>query len=235
MQTAAVEAFRRGLESAYETRLRLQPGDVLVVDNRRVLHGRTAIEGESERLLERLWICEEATPSPTRSANGFVLPESISAARIEELVGRGVDLAVAAIDRSMVKMKLQDEDEGKGWTPAECEDAELEYKRYLTLNRRYEDRAIVPTKQIDTIWHYHILDTRAYHRDCERVFGEYFHHFPYFGMRGEKDEENLKASFFETVELYETEFGEAMLRNEEVATDCWHDCKGRCWHACKSG
>ena len=53
-------------------------------------------------------------------------------------------------------------------------------------------------------------------------------------MRGDEDEENLKASFFETVELYEREFGEPMLRNQAVATDCWHACQGRCWHACKS-
>lgn len=234
-QAAAVEAFRQGVEAADEVQIRLEPGDLLIIDNRRVLHGRTAIEGNKQRLLERCWIREgeEGEPGPRR-VDGFVLPEPISERRIAELVAGGIDPKVAAIDLSMVKMKLQDADEGKGWTPAECEEAEVEYKRYLTLNMRYEDRAIVPTKQIDTMWHYHILDTRAYHKDCEAVFGEYFHHFPYFGMRGEEDEENLKASFFETVELYEGEFGESMLRNEEMATDCWHDCKGRCWHACSS-
>jgi hypothetical protein len=234
-QTDAVEAFRRGVEQAEEVSVRLQPDDLLVIDNRRILHGRSAVEGNKDRLLERYWICEQGSlEQGVRQVDGFVLPEPISEERVDELISAGVDCDVAAIDLSMVKMKLQEVDEGKGWTPAECETAELEYKRYLTLNIRHDDRAIVPTKQIDTMWHYHILDTRAYHADCEQVFGEYFHHFPYFGMRGEEDRENLDASFFETVDLYEEEFGESMLRNHEVATDCWHDCQGRCWNECSN-
>ncbi len=234
---AAVDAFRKALEDTEVTRFKLAPGDVLILDNTRMLHGRTAIEGDDERLLERYWIQKQSSPrqhSKTRHGESTVLllPEPISEERIAELKAGGIDPDVAAIDLSMVKMKLQDEDEGKGWTPAECDEAEVEYKRYLTLNLRYEDKAIVPTKQMDTMWHYHILDTRAYHRDTEAVFGEYFHHFPYFGMRGDEDAENLKNSFFETVELYEAEFGESMLRNQSVATDCWHDCQGRCWNAC---
>jgi alpha-ketoglutarate-dependent taurine dioxygenase len=35
---------------------KLQPGDVLIVDNRRMLHGRTAIEGNKDRHLKRFWI-----------------------------------------------------------------------------------------------------------------------------------------------------------------------------------
>lgn len=234
-QTAAAEAFRRGVEEAEEVQIRLEPGDLLVIDNRRILHGRTAIKGNKNRLLKRYWVGEQEVADPKlRSVKGYVLPEKICEARVAELMDKGVEPAVAAIDMSMVKMKLQDADEGAGWTPAECEEAELEYKRYLTLNMRYEDRAIVPTKQIDTMWHFHILDTRAYHKDCDEVFGEYFHHFPYFGMRGDDDAQDLEDSFYETAELYEKDFGEAMLRNHAVATDCWHDCQGRCWHACSS-
>ena len=240
----AYDVFRDAVSNATVTKLKLQPGDVLVVDNTRVLHGRTAIEEDSDRCLKRYWIksdrrnvpCEPSSETKRRHAlpdnTDLELPDPITEHRVEELKRRGVEPAIAEIDLSMVKMKLRDQDEGKGWTIEECETAELEYKRYLTLNFRYEDRAIVPTKQIDDFWHYHILDTRAYHRDCQRVFGEYFHHFPYFGMRGDEDEENLKNSFFETVDLYEREFGESMLRYESQSTDCWNDCKGRCWHAC---
>ncbi len=86
---------------------------------------------------------------------------------------------------------------------------------------------------MDTMWHYHILDTRAYVRDSERVFGGYFHHYPYFGLRGDEDARRLKATFETTKELYEREFGEPMARNRE--SDCWHDCEDRCWHACADG
>jgi hypothetical protein len=80
------------------------------------------------------------------------------------------------------------------------------------------------------MWHYHILDTRAYHGDCQRVFGGYFHHFPYFGLRGDDDARRLQAAFAKTKALYEETFGEPLARNREA--DCWHDCQDRCWHAC---
>ena len=159
------------------------------------------------------------------------LPESISLDRIEELKSKGVHPQVAEIDLSMVKMKIQDADEGLGWTEQECEDAELEYKRFLTLNIMYP-RAIVPNTVMDNFWHYHILDTRAYHSDSEKVFGGYFHHFPYFGMRGEEDEKELIKAFERTKVLYEEAFGEPMLR--EGQSNCWHDCQGRCWHSCSN-
>jgi hypothetical protein len=234
-QRDALDAYRDALAQADAIEIRLEPGDVLVIDNTRMLHGRTEISGNQDRLLQRYWVRRDADDASNRIVTGELeLPDPISEERIRELIARGVDPDVAAIDLSMVKMKLQEEDEGKGWSRTECEEAELEYKRYLTLNIRYEERAIVPTKQIDDFWHYHILDTRAYHRDCQEVFGEYFHHFPYFGMRGEEDADNLERSFMETVELYEREFGQAMLRNNAEARDCWHDCQGRCWHACSN-
>ncbi|HEU4561412.1 MAG TPA: hypothetical protein VFS20_26400 [Longimicrobium sp.] len=82
------------------------------------------------------------------------------------------------------------------------------------------------------MWHYHILDTRAYHRDCQTLFGEYFHHFPYFGMRGEEDEQNLERAFKMTGVLYEEAFGEPIVLLD--GGKCTRDCQSRCWHACKS-
>ena len=83
---------------------------------------------------------------------------------------------------------------------------------------------------MDTMWHYHILDTRAYVKDSQELFGGYFHHFPYFGLRGEEDAKNLETTFGKTKDLYETFFGELMIRLN--GSDCWHDCEDRCWHAC---
>jgi hypothetical protein len=52
------------------------------------------------------------------------------------------------------------------------------------------------------------MNTKAYDRDCNRVFGHYFHHFPYFGLRGEEDVQNLKQSFEQTKNFYFVTFGE---------------------------
>lgn len=45
---------------------------------------------------------------------------------------------------------------------------------------------------------------------------------PYFGLRGEEDEKNLRMQFEKTKEYYLQTFGEDMARNREA--DCWHDC-----------
>ena len=85
-------------------------------------------------------------------------------------------------------------------------------------------------KIMDNMWHFHILDTRAYVKDCDAVFGHYLHHYPYFGMRGEQDAANLKNSFELTKVKYEEAFNEPMVRDEQMK--CWHDCENRCWHKC---
>lgn len=169
----------------------------------------------------------------TAIKTSLVIPAPISLERISQLIKeKGINSEIAAIDLEMIKMKMSLPDEGEGWTKEQCEDAEVEYKRFLHLNKKFLKSAIVPTDIIDTMWHYHILDTRAYHKDSERVFGGYFHHFPYFGLRGEDDKQNLISSFENTTALYEKEFSEKMLRGQH--RDCWHDCEGRCWHACSN-
>ena len=171
---------------------------------------------------------------PRKPYPNLGLPDAIGAGRIQFLMSKGIDCDIAEIDMEMVKLKLADPDEGAGWTAEQCEDAELEYKRFLTLCKKFPfpKHSIVPNKIMDTTWHYHILDTRAYCSDSEKVFGGYFHHFPYFGMRGQEDAANLKAAFNATKRLYRMTFGEGMDRGK--ARNCWHDCENRCWHACSN-
>lgn len=162
----------------------------------------------------------------------FTLPDPISPERVSHLIHAGrIMPVIASIDLSMVKMKLQEPEEGLGWSTEQCELAEVEYKRFLHLCAVH-GKGIVPNKIMDQMWHYHILDTRAYHKDCQDVFGHYMHHFPYFGMRGEEDARNLENEFHATQRLYQHAFGEDMSRGGP--TDCWHDCQGRCHHACSN-
>jgi hypothetical protein len=91
------------------------------------------------------------------------------------------------LDFTMIKRKLQDTEEGKGWSIEVCEDVEIEYKRFLALKRKYPENDIVPHRNIDTFWHQHILDTQKYQDDCTNLFGYFVHHFPYFGMNGVAD------------------------------------------------
>lgn len=50
---AAVTRLVELLDNA-TARIKLNPGDLLIIDNRRVLHGRTALAGERPRILRRL-------------------------------------------------------------------------------------------------------------------------------------------------------------------------------------
>ena len=160
------------------------------------------------------------------------IPEAITKDRVDFLIVKGIDNDIATIDLEMVKMKLREPKEGIGWTIDQTEDAEIEYKRYLHLTRHfpYPQFSIVPNKIMDTMWHYHILDTKAYFNDCENTFGQYLHHFPYFGLRGEEDAKNLLDCFEQTKIFYLQSFGVEL--NRENGADCWHDCQNNCWHAC---
>src|SRR5687768_15790807 len=135
--------------------------------------------------------------------------KSITDQRISYLIlQKGIDRTIASIDLEMVKLKLMDPEEGLGWTATECDIAEVEYKRFLHLNKKYPDSIIVPNLTMDAMWHQHILDTNAYHLDCDIVFGNYFHHFPYFGMRNESDKQDLLSAFANTIIVYTNEFRE---------------------------
>jgi hypothetical protein len=81
------------------------------------------------------------------------------------------------------------------------------YRRWLILILRHPNAHIVPTRNIDTVWHTHILDTAKYAADCQHVFGFPLHHFPYLGLRGAEDEARLRDYFTTTRELFEHEFG----------------------------
>lgn len=82
-----------------------------------------------------------------------------------------------------------------------------DYRCFLKLCAWYPGEPIVPTKDIDEVWHSHILDTGKYAADSDAVFGHFVHHFPYFGLRGPADEANWQAAYARTRELFQHHFG----------------------------
>ena len=113
------------------------------------------------------------------------------------------------LDLESIKFSLTQREDGTNWPLNKAESLEVWYRRFLYLSSIYNDKVIVPSKDIDMFWHTHILDTQKYMLDCENLFGRYIHHFPYFGMRGEKDRNQLKKSFYETEELFLLHFSES--------------------------
>ena len=115
---------------------------------------------------------------------------------------------LASVDLAMVRSKLADPAEGQGWNAADLDLYEREYRRFLALNLMYPGASIVPCHAVDMVWHAHILDTAAYRVDCEAAFGQFFDHFPYFGLRGEKDAADLATAYDQTLDLYVANFGD---------------------------
>jgi hypothetical protein len=120
---------------------------------------------------------------------------------------------LAALDLAPIKVKLMDPVEGKGWSRSQADRVEELYRHFLLLTVTH-DEPIVPTHEIDDFWHAHILDTRKYAEDCEKLFGYFVHHFPYFGMRGADDAAALQAAFARTKELFSHEFGASLSSSQ---------------------
>ena len=74
-----------------------------------------------------------------------------------------------------------------GWPLEKIDEALFYYRCFLQAILDSPDTPVVPSKEIDEVWHQHILDTEKYMTDCQEVFGRYVHHFPYSGLRGEED------------------------------------------------
>ena len=120
--------------------------------------------------------------------------------------------AIYALDLTPIKRKLMHPTFGEGWSQTKADAMEEEYRRFLYLQSTYPDEQTAPTLDVDTFWHYHILDTVKYAADCQLAFGYFLHHYPYLGMM-EDDEEGVDIAAGErTRALYEATFGEPYLR-----------------------
>ena len=65
-----------------------------------------------------------------------------------------------------------------------------------------------PSEEVDEFWHNHILDTRKYKQDCEQIFGFYLEHYPYFGIDGKTNRQDLDNAFAVVQRLHHQEFGD---------------------------
>jgi len=119
---------------------------------------------------------------------------------------------IAALDLSSIKTKLTHNESGEGWSLQRANAIETEYRRFLYLMKAYPNVQTAPLVDVDTFWHYHILDTVKYARDCEQVFGYFLHHDPYLGLVGENGAQMQQQAGERMRELYESTFGLSYVR-----------------------
>lgn len=116
--------------------------------------------------------------------------------------------AIMELDLTPIKIKLMHAASGEAWSADKANAVEKEYRRFLCLMKMFPEEDTAPLVDVDTFWHYHILDTMKYARDCDRVFGYFLHHYPYVGLRGEDDAQFRLDSGERMRALYEATFGE---------------------------
>lgn len=122
----------------------------------------------------------------------------------------------------------------EGWTQADVLHAMCRYERFLGLVAAHPGLPQAPTRDIDEMWHLHMLSPRAYYDDCMRMFGDILDHDGGFG-KGEDEAAQLQVTFEQTSRMWQEMYGEPYVATHgQQATKCWHDCVGRCWHACSS-
>lgn len=117
--------------------------------------------------------------------------------------------AIADLDLDAIKMKLMHKPSGEGWSADKANAVEHEYRRFLYLMKLFPNEPTAPLVDVDTFWHYHILDTLKYAPDCETVFGYFLHHYPYAGLSADDDEDAHSNMENRLPALYEATFGES--------------------------
>jgi len=111
---------------------------------------------------------------------------------------------VSSIKLSAVKAKLIAK---TGWGEQRVNAAETNYRRFLALCLMFPEAGLVPPADVDEIWHCHILHTRSYAADMNRIFGQYLHHEPADAVNSASAIHGLSRLSAHTLALYETFFG----------------------------
>lgn len=107
------------------------------------------------------------------------------------------------IDLSHVIRRLVKVD---GWVKCSAEEALIQYRRYIFLQKKYgQAYELPPSREVDAVWHAHILHTEKYWDFCQKIFGYYLHHHPHLVRAGSV--EALKRDFLQTQKLCHEEFG----------------------------
>jgi hypothetical protein len=84
-------------------------------------------------------------------------------------------------------------------------DAEVEYRKYMTLPLFGGGTHAMFSAEVDEIWHAHLLFSRNYMQFCQDVFGFFLHHEP---TTEKRDEGNLRHAWTRFADHYEALFGE---------------------------
>lgn len=91
------------------------------------------------------------------------------------------------------------------WSNAFAARAVDEYKKFVYLGV-VSNFHVTPSKDIDVVWHEHLLFSKAYREFCSTVIEYTFDHHPEL-MPMADETGRFSAQYMDTLDLYKTEFG----------------------------
>jgi hypothetical protein len=83
------------------------------------------------------------------------------------------------------------------------------YRKFLILKSENPSLNVVPTLDIDLVWHAHMLDHQGYVKDCMEKFGKIFNH------KDDYNDEVLKNNFQNTSDVWEKRFNETYVEKKK--------------------
>jgi hypothetical protein len=126
------------------------------------------------------------------------------------------------LDLSKVKFRLINPQK-HGMSGQSADDAINAFKRFFFL-AGVEGPPLVPTKEIDDVWHEFLMFTLDYEKTCRTLFGKFIHHEPSMGTPEETT--LMKNAFKRTQELHQKHFNQPYIT---AYGDC---CSGDSCHTC---
>jgi len=112
-----------------------------------------------------------------------------------------IDARLQQIDWRPIAFKLTDSTHGLGWPIDRAAQAIQGYLQFLKAIDQHPTAALVPSRDVDEVWHCHLLDTHKYAADCQWLFGRFIHHNPYLGVGNSEQVARLTAAWQETLRL----------------------------------
>ena len=133
-------------------------------------------------------------------------------------------ITISNIDLELIEKDLT---RTLGWSQSKCEDRITEYKKFMYLCSTNTDKtkSMIPSKDVDEVWHAHILRTEKYVSDCQVAGKQYIHHLPTHSNAPPANPSEFENG---TKCLYEKVFG--------TLPQSWRGCINKvaeCVNACK--
>jgi hypothetical protein len=115
----------------------------------------------------------------------------------------------------------------------EAEEALIRYRKFLRLVRLHPHEPLAPSRDIDEMWHLHMLHPVDYQNDCITNFGGIMDHDGGFGAASEEEWRQLLELFEHTAKLWKEHFAEEYAAGARNCRRRCARCAIRCRTACK--